>query len=207
MVRINLLPAKLTKKKIAGKQQLLLFVAVLLLGIVGNLVVAQSRASALETKQRKIKNTREEISRLDKVIGEVAQYKQAKKDLEAKLAILDKLKQGRTGPVRMLDSLASITPKRLWLRKMEEKGGSITFDGTAATIDDVSAFMKALEESQYFGKVELKKTTAKAEKAMKLVEFTITTGANYNPLAAGVLASSGGAAPAAPAAPGAPGAR
>jgi type IV pilus assembly protein PilN len=197
MVRINLLPAKLTKKKIAGKQQLLLFVAVLLLGIVGNIVVAQGRAAALESRQRKLANTREEISRLDKVIGEVSQYKQAKKDLEAKLAILDKLKQGRTGPVRMLDSLASITPKRLWLRKMDEKGGAITFDGTAATIDDVSAFMKALEDSQYFGKVELKKTAAKVEKATKLVDFTVTTAANYTPLVSGAVAASGAAAPAA----------
>ena len=202
MVRINLLPAKLTKKKIAGKQQLLLFAAVLLLGIVGNLVVAQSRASVLSSGEAKVKRTKEEISRLDKVIGEVAQYKQAKKELEAKLAILDKLKQGRTGPVRMLDSLASITPKRLWLRKMDEKAGTITFDGSAATIDDVSNFMKALEESQYFGRVELKKTAAKVEKSYKLVDFVVTTAARYNPLAPDA-ATPGPGASGAPAARGA----
>ena len=28
---------------------------------------------------------------------------------------LDKLKQGRSGPVRMLDELASVTPRQLWL--------------------------------------------------------------------------------------------
>ena len=88
-----------------------------------------------------------------------------------------------------------VAPKRLWLRKMDEKAGSITFDGTAATIDDVSAFMKALEESQYFGKVDLKKTTAKAEKGMKLVEFTLVTGANYNPMSADAVAASGAAVP------------
>jgi len=199
MVRINLLPVKVSKKKVAGKQQLLLFAAILLLGVAVNMVAAQSRASVLKARQNKIASTKEQISRLDKVIGEVAKYKEAKKELEAKLAILDKLKAGRTGPVRMLDSLASITPKRLWLKKMDEKSNVVTFEGAAATIDDVSAFMKELEKSKFFGPPELKKTVAKDEKGYRLVEFVLTAPARYNPGAAEELA----AAQAKPA-PGAP---
>jgi type IV pilus assembly protein PilN len=189
MVRINLLPVKVSKKKVAGKQQLLLFAAVLLLGLVVNMVAAQSRASVLKSRQAKIASTKEQIARLDKVIGEVAKYKEAKKELEAKLAILDKLKAGRTGPVRMLDSLASITPKRLWLKKMDEKGNVVTFEGAAATIDDVSAFMKELEKSKYFGPPELKKTVAKDEKGYRLVEFVLSAPARYNPGAVDELAA------------------
>jgi type IV pilus assembly protein PilN len=201
MVRINLLPVKVSKKRVAGKQHLVLFAAVLVLGIVGNFIVASARGSVLSSKQAKIAQTKDQISRLDKVIGEVAKYKEAKKELEAKLAILDKLKAGRTGPVRMLDALASITPKRLWLKKMDEKGGNISFDGAAATIDDVSAFMKELKRSQYFGGAELKKTTAREEKGYKLVEFQLNAPAKYNPLAvaeAEAAAKSGKAPAAAP---------
>jgi type IV pilus assembly protein PilN len=194
MVRINLLPVKVSKKKVAGKQQLWLFAAILLLGIVANLAVSTMRAAVLDGKEAKLKKTKDEIVRLDKVIGEVAKYKEAKKDLEAKLAILDKLKQGRTGPVRMLDSLATIVPKRLWLRKMDEKGGKITFEGSAATIDDVSDFMKALRESKYFGDPELKKTEAKLDKGYPIVNFVLTTTAKYNPLAA-AQADAAGSAP------------
>lgn len=200
MVRINLLPVKVSKKRVAGKQHLVLFAAVLVLGIVGNFVVASARGSVLSSKLAKIAQTKEQISRLDKVIGEVAKYKEAKKELEAKLAILDKLKAGRTGPVRMLDALASITPKRLWLKKMDEKGGTIYFDGAAATIDDVSAFMKELKRSQYFGGAELKKTTGKDEKGYRLVEFQLTAPAKYSPLAvaeAEAAAAKSGKAPAA----------
>jgi type IV pilus assembly protein PilN len=79
-----------------------------------------------------------------------------------------------------------MTPKRLWLRKMEEKGGTtITFEGTAATIDDVSAFMAALKTSKHFNNVELKKTTATGKGGgFRLVDFTINSGVAYGGLTA-----------------------
>jgi type IV pilus assembly protein PilN len=95
--------------------------------------------------------------------------------------VLDKLRAGRQGPVRMLDELATIVPKKLWLKKMEEKGGAVTFEGTASNIDDVSAFMAALRRSPYFGAIELKKTAARSEKQLRLVDFTVNAVANYAP--------------------------
>ncbi len=181
MVRINLLPVRVSKKKEAGKQQLWLFAVLLVAGLVGNTLWASGRRSELEGLEAKLARTRQDIAQLDKIIGEVKDIKEAKRGLQDKLDVLDKLKQGRAGPVRMLDELASITPKRLWLRSMNERGGTVTFDGTAITIDDVSAFMSELKKAKYFGNVELKKTTAKDEKTVKLVEFTITASARYSP--------------------------
>ena len=43
---------------------------------------------------------------------------------------------------------------------MEEKGGAVSFGGSALSIDDVSEFMSKLKQSKYFSNVELKKTTA-----------------------------------------------
>ena len=47
MVRINLLPVRVSRKKEAGKQQLILFALVLVLGVLGNYLWAASRAGAL----------------------------------------------------------------------------------------------------------------------------------------------------------------
>ncbi len=181
MVRINLLPVRISKKKEAGKQQAVLFAVLLVAGLVGNWIWASSRRSELESLQAKAARTRQDIAQLDRIIGEVKDIKDAKRGLEEKLDVLDKLKAGRTGPVKMLDELASVTPKRLWLRKMEEKAGNVTFEGTAMTIDDVSAFMSELKKAKYFANVELKKTTAKDEKALKLVDFTISASSRYAP--------------------------
>jgi type IV pilus assembly protein PilN len=190
MIRINLLPVRVSKKKEAGKQQLLLFALVGILVIIGNFWWSKSRGDDLAARLQKLRRTKDEIAQLERIIGEVKNIKAQQAELRDKLAVLDKLRAGRQGPVRMLDELATIVPKKLWLRKMEEKGGSVAFEGTASNIDDVSAFMSALRRSRYFTAVELKKTTARSEKQLRLVDFTVTAAANYAP---GVQVAAGAA--------------
>lgn len=182
MVRINLLPVRVSKKKEAGRQQLVLFAALLVAGLVGNYLWQSSRAGDLKARQAKLARTREDIAQLERIIGEVRNIKDAQKELQQKLDVLNRLKAGRAGPVRMLDELATITPRQLWLTKMDEKGGTVVFTGTAVSIDDVSAFMSALKNSKYFTRVELRKTSASAaQTGERLVNFEITAGAQYTP--------------------------
>ena len=181
MIRINLLPVRVSKKKVAGRQQLLVLVLVVVLGLIANWVWSSSRAGELAAREGKLKRTRDEIAQLDRIIGEVKDIKAQQAALKEKLDTLEKLKAGRAGPVKLLDQLAQIVPPRLELRKMDEKGGTVTFDGSAATIDDVSAFMSALQGTPYFSKVELKKTNAVTRGGMRIVDFVVTATANYTP--------------------------
>src|SRR5512146_784389 len=184
MIRINLLPVKVSKKKAAGKQQLALFALLVVFGYVGNLVWAQARASELKSRQQKVTKTREEIAQLDRIIGEVKNIKEQQAALREKLDALQTLKAGRSGPVRVMDALASLTPKRLWISKLDEKGGNATITGVAATFDDVSAFMSALKGDPHFASVELSKTAAtqtSTGRKVDLVDFTVTTHIIYAP--------------------------
>jgi type IV pilus assembly protein PilN len=184
MIRINLLPVRVSKKKAAGKQQLLLFLVLVMLGYVGNFVWAQARDADLKARQAKVAKTRDEIVQLDRIIGEVKNIKEQQAALREKLDVLAELKAGRSGPVRVLDALASLTPKRLWLSKLEEKGGGASITGSAATFDDVSAFMTALKSSPYFANVELAKTssaTATTARKVDLVDFSLTLQIVYAP--------------------------
>ena len=199
MIRINLLPVRVSKKKVAGRQQLYLLALAVVLALVGNYLWSSTRADVLASREQKLRRTKDEIAQLERIIGEVKDIKAQQQELKDKLAVLEKLRAGRQGPVRMLDELATIVPKKLWLKKMEEKDGRVTFDGTGATIDDVSAFMTALRGSAYFSVVELKKTAAKSEGRFRTVEFTIAASANY--AAAPSVAAAPGAAPAPAAGP------
>jgi len=183
MIRINLLPVRVSKKKVAGRQQLLLFALVAVLGIIVNWLWSSSRTGELAAKEAKLKRTRDDIAQLERIIGEVKDIKAQQAALKEKLDVLEKLKAGRSGPVKLLDQLAQIIPTRLEIKKMDEKGGSVTFDGSAATIDDVSAFMTALKQTPFFSKVELKKTTAVTRGGMRIVDFTVLAQANYTPSA------------------------
>jgi type IV pilus assembly protein PilN len=193
MVRINLLPVKVSKKKEAGKQQLVLFAAVLVAGLLANWAWGASRAADLKAREAKLARTRDDIAQLERIIGEVKNIKDAQQELQKKLDVLDKLKQGRTGPVRMLDELATVMPRQLWLSKLDEKAGQVTFAGTAVSIDDVSEFMSRLKQSKYFTKVELKKTTAVkgTGRSERLVNFEISATARYNPLTAEAAPAAG----------------
>src|SRR5262249_31529572 len=68
-----------------------------------------------------------------------------RKEVEEKLAILDKLRKGRTGPVRMLDALSTATPKKVYLTEFEEKASVVKLQGKAASHDDVADFMRGLQ--------------------------------------------------------------
>jgi type IV pilus assembly protein PilN len=196
MIRINLLPVRVSKKKAAGKQQLLLFALLIVLGFIGNFLWASSRASELQAREAKVKSLRDEIAQLDRIIGEVKNIKDQQAALREKLDILQQLKNNRSGPVKVLDALATIIPKRLWLTKMDEKAGAVTYTGAASTIDDVSEFMSALKQNPYFGGVELQRTSAKTERGMDFVEFTLTASLNYSPSPAQAAPQPGAAAPA-----------
>ncbi len=182
MIRINLLPVRVSKKATAGKQQIALFVVLIVAGYVGNFLWAQSRASELKTRVQKVQKTREEIVQLDRIIGEVKNIKEQQAALREKLDILADLKASRSGPVRVMDALATLTPKRLWITKLEEKGGAATITGQATTFDDVSNFMTALKGNPQFSNVELSKTAAAspvAGRRMDLVDFTLTLQIQY----------------------------
>jgi type IV pilus assembly protein PilN len=181
MIHINLLPVRASKKKEAGKQQLILFALVLLIGVGGNYWWNAVIEGGLHTKEQKLKRTKDEIAQLEKIIGEVNNITAEKKALQDKLAVLDKLKAGKTGPVKLLDELAKISPKKLWLSKMEEKGGAMAFDGTASSNDEVAEFMAALKKSPYFTGVELKATKLNSSTQFQLYDFTVNCTANYTP--------------------------
>jgi len=181
MVRINLLPVRVSKKKEAGKQQLVLFALVLVAGILANGFYHQHRARALAAVERDLKKTKDDIAALDKVIQDVDKIKAEQATLEKKMETLNALRKGRTGPVRMLSELAENMPRRLWLKKMEEKAGKVAFVGSAASIEDVSEFIRKLRESKYFAQVELKKIVEAKAGAFRVVDFEISSIGKYTP--------------------------
>ncbi len=181
MIHINLLPVRVSRKKAAGKQQLALFAVLVVGGYLGNFLWSQARAADLRARQAKVAKTHEEIVQLDRIIGEVKNIKDEQAALREKLDILAQLKAGRTGPVRVMDALATLTPKRLWITKVEEKGGAATITGQAVNIDDVSTFMSALKGNPHFGTVELAKTAANTSGKLEIVDFNLSAAILYAP--------------------------
>src|SRR6202022_843357 len=137
MIHINPLPVRAAKKGGLGRQEGVLFVLLLVLAGIGNYFVYNRFESELRSLDKQIATTRAEIAQLEKTIGEVKSIKDDKKALEDKLKILDTLKKGRTGPVKVLDELASVVPQKVWIIEFSEQNGGVSITGQAVNYEDL----------------------------------------------------------------------
>ncbi|WP_342375747.1 PilN domain-containing protein [Myxococcus stipitatus] len=144
MIRINLLPVRKTQTKKKGQTTLVLFGVLFLGAAVGNYVWYDDRESERQRNAQAIAQTQAKIAELEKVIGEVKNINARKTEVEKKLAVLDALRKGRNGPVRMMDALASATPKKVWVKTFVESSNAVSIDGSAVSHDEVAEFMRAL---------------------------------------------------------------
>ena len=177
MIFINLLPVRAAKKREFGKQQLVLFVLLLVLAGIGNYFVYNRFESELRSLDKQIVDTRAEIAQLEKTIGEVKSIKEDKKALEDKLKILDTLKKGRTGPVKVLDELATIIPQKVWIVDFSEQNGAVSMNGAAASYEDLSNFSKKLKVSTHFSNITIKTARQRVDGT---VDWVITCNTNYS---------------------------
>ena len=144
MIRINLLPVRQVQKREQGRQFLVLMVGMFVIASAANGYWYVWMDGKREAAQRRLDDTNARIDQLEKVIGEVTNLQKRKKEVEEKLAVLEKLTRQRAGPVKLLDALATAIPKKVWLTSFDEKGGAATMVGTAESFDDVSVFMRGL---------------------------------------------------------------
>lgn len=176
MIRINLLPVRAAKKREYGRQQLILLGLVAVLAVIGNFFWYQKTERDLSAVESQIASTKAQIAQLEKTIGEVKSITQEKKALEDKLKVLDSLKKGRTGPVKVLDELATIIPAKVWVVDYSEQAGTVSLKGNAVTYEDLSAFSKKLKASKHFHDIAIKRANQRPD---GVVDWEIVCTADY----------------------------
>ncbi len=144
MIRINLLPVRVAKKREMGKQILVLFAAFIVAACVGNFMWYSDRKAEFDSNAAGIAQVKNKITELEKVIGEVSKINDRKLEVEKKLSVLDSLRKGRSGPVKMMDALAGAMPKKLWLKNFTEEKAGVKISGSAISHDEVAEFMRGL---------------------------------------------------------------
>lgn len=177
MIRINLLPVRASKKREAGKQWLALFAVTFVAAVIGNYLWWNETEKNHDAIKSRIAQYERDVATLNKIIGEVKNIKAQKAEMEKKLDTLKKLRDGRTGPVRVMDELANIIPQRVWVANYEDAGGSVSMSGSAGNHEEVSTFLKKLKSSKFFSAPVLKYTRQAAENR---VDFQITAGVRYD---------------------------
>ena len=173
MIHINLLPFKAARKRERLKGQLFAAGAAIVVTALLCVLVYLQLLSAVQTAKDDVAQKQTEISRLQKIIGEVNEYKKRQEALRAKLDILDKLEKSRRGPVMTLDALYQALPEKLWLESIKEAGGKLTLAGVATDEETVALFMKNLEESPQFNQVALGGVQQVVQDGVRLHKFEL----------------------------------
>jgi type IV pilus assembly protein PilN len=179
MIRINLLPVRASKKRELGRQWLVLFALVLVGALIGNYLWWSEQEKTLEAIQARITKYEQDVATLNKIIGEVKNIKAQKAEMEQKLGTLKSLRDGRTGPVKVMDELATVIPQRVWLTSFDESAGTAHLAGSATTIEEVANFVKKLQGSKFFSNPQ--SGAIRAEADGERVAFTITAAVKYSP--------------------------
>ena len=179
MIRINLLPVRALKKKETTRQMLSVFFLSMICAVVVIFMFHISLSSRLNKVEAQINVYNEEIKQLKIDTKDVNKFKAEKEDLQKRLNIIYTLQRAKTGPVRVLDDMATSLPGRLWLTSLKEKYGKMELKGLALDNPTIANFMVNLEKSGVIKNVELIISQQLERKDVKLKEFTLTCNVQY----------------------------
>lgn len=175
MIRINLLPVRVSRAREAAIRQLVMAGAGLLVLLLICFGVYSSMSSRISELTEDNDQLTRDIDQQKQLIGEVDVVTKKKEALQKKLGIIDTLKAGKTGPVHMLDEIASNIPEKCWLTSLSELNKKVTLTGVAVNNEVIADFIAKLERSGYFVDVYLVSTQQKEDKdGLKLKEFQVT---------------------------------
>ena len=174
MIRINLLPVREERRKASARQFALGLAAAVVGSVLLSGAVHWKVRHDISSTQELARTTQEEIDRFGPQLKQVEEFKKTKGEIEQKLDVIQGLNEARSGPVHMLDELATHTPDRIWISKISVHGGRLTMEGMSLDNELVALFLTALEESPYFKDIELVETQAKEKDGFRLNAFEVS---------------------------------
>jgi type IV pilus assembly protein PilN len=158
MIRINLLPTKEAQRALGRRQQMSVALLSITVALLVMVIPYAFQGRKLARLDREIEQLRTEIVKFNEQAREVRDLEKKRAELQAKLKVIDDLKQKRVGPVRTLEDLSGATPEKLWLVDFNDVNGVATITGMALDNQTIATFMRHLQASKYFYDVDLVET-------------------------------------------------
>ncbi len=184
MIRVNLLGTKepsgagpILEPGFGGgesseKKGILAGIAILGLAVGAIGVQWLSATRTINQLDEEINQLTQEKARLAPIIAQVEAYQAKLAELEEKERLIERLKNERQGPVRMLEALSAELPDFVWLTELSQRAGMVTIDGMAASLVSVADYIRRLEDSDWFQNVELVDASVKRGQRGQEQEFT-----------------------------------
>jgi type IV pilus assembly protein PilN len=175
MIRINLLPFRKARKKENVRQQVSVFVLVLIFLILGMSYLASALNRKIENRDSRIKTSTQQLSDLTVLTKEIDDIKKKLDTIRKKTAVIKDLERNRKSSVVLLDTMTNmVIPGRMWFTSLSDISESVEINGLALDNKTVADFMIKLEGSKLFSSVSLKTLKQQAIKDVILKNFEIS---------------------------------
>lgn len=175
MIKVNLVPADILAK--ARQRQLMLQASVVgsLLAVVV-VIISVVHWYGLHSLQNDFNYKQAKLERLKAIVSQVEELEKATAAVRARLGVIEDLKKGRTYyPVFMSDFARTVPPgvKVAALATSTQPGSALklTITATALTSEDVAAWVRTLQTTPHFDRVELGAVSSGGPRAFN---FSIT---------------------------------
>ncbi len=155
MTKINLLPwreerRKQKQKDFINAMELSALTGILIVGLIHTSIEG---LKAYQGQRNQL--LQNEIIILDKKIVEIKDIEEKKKQLQAKIDLIQQLQESRPEAVHLFDEIPKITPDGVFLTKLTQSGSELIFEGKSESNARISAFMRAIEASPWLQKPNL----------------------------------------------------
>jgi type IV pilus assembly protein PilN len=155
MAHINLLPWREELRQ-QRKKEFFTVVGGMAIVAAGLVLVAHVYVGLLIDAQEVRNNIlKQEIKKVEDKIKEISELERKKEQLVARMRVIEQLQSNRPEVVHLFDEIARTVPEGLYLVSLTQKGRTVTIKGLAQSNARVSAFMRSLESSPWFGEPRL----------------------------------------------------
>lgn len=156
MTNINLLPWREEQRRERNRETLfmcgLIWALAMLIVFVGKVIMD----SRIESQNERNAYLQSEINGLSKVIKEIENLKGQRDKLLARMDVIQSLQTNRSQIVHVFDDLVSKLPDGVFYDTISKRDNKLTIAGKAQSNSRVSALMRNLDSSDWFGTTSLK---------------------------------------------------
>jgi len=143
MIRINLLPFRLARKKENIRKQISIFLLLVILSLVVLFYVTGMVNKEILAVKEKTKQVNLQITKFKEKATRVKKIKADLKRLEEKLDIVTSLQKQRDKQYILFDTMTKlIIPGRMWLDSFKTNSTSVTIKGIAFDNPTIADYMK-----------------------------------------------------------------
>ncbi|MER2555157.1 MAG: PilN domain-containing protein [Thauera sp.] len=176
MIRINLLPHRVEKRRQRRQQFYITAAGMILLGALIGLGVHMLYSGHIEDQEARNTFLKNDIARLDRDIAEIRRLREQIDAMLARKLVIESLQGTRAETVHLFNELAQRLPEGVYLKSAKQAGRQVRLVGLAQSNARISHLMRNIEASAFLEQPKLVEARAATVDNRRVSEFTLDIG-------------------------------